>query len=168
MKIYTGIGSRSTPEHIITLIHGISKKLNEQGFLLRSGGANGADSAFEKFSTNREIYLPWDGFNRRIHDGSSYFEFLKCSGWTMANSSVNNFHPYHEKLSASARLLMARNFMQIMGADGKTPTNFVICWTKDGKDIGGTSQALRIARHENIPILNLGNLKIERHFTNWL
>jgi hypothetical protein len=168
MKKYTGIGSRSTPYNIIRLIQEISIKLDKNDFLLRSGGAYGADMAFEINSTKKEIYLPWSGFNGKSHDGISYFDFLECSGWLLADSTVDIFHPNPKKLSKSARMLMARNAMQILGSDCKTPSDFVICWTRDGKDIGGTSQAIRIAKHYNIPVLNLGIPKVERHFINWL
>jgi hypothetical protein len=168
MKIYTGIGSRQTPSETIKLIHSISKKMNEMNFLLRSGGADGADSAFEEFSTNKEIYLPWDGFNGRNHDGESYFDYLQCPAWSLAKTSVDAFHPKPESLSAAGRRLMARNSMQIFGRDYKTPTNVVICWTKGGKDVGGTSQALRIARSAGIPILNLGIPKIEKFFYSFV
>lgn len=36
-------------------------------------------------------------------------------------------------------------------------SSFVVCWTSDGKDSGGTGQALRIARDRNIPVYNLYN-----------
>lgn len=168
MKIYAGIGSRSTPSDLIALMEMISKKLNDSGFLLRSGGADGADSAFEKFSSNKEIFLPWDGFNGYQHDGESYFDYLQCPGWSIAKQSVEAFHPNPKKLSSAGRRLMARNAMQILGRDCKTPADVVICWTKDGKEVGGTSQAIRIARAKNIPVLNLGNSRTELFFHNFV
>lgn len=161
MKIYTGIGSRSTPKNILTLIRQISKKLDEMGFLLRSGGADGADSAFEFSSKNKEIYLPWNGFNGRNHDGESYFVYSECPGHLMAESSVETFHPKPKTLSNGARKLMARNAMQVMGRDCKSPTDVVICWTNN---TGGTNQALRMAKFAEIPILNLQNKKTEDYF----
>ncbi len=168
MRTYTGIGSRSTPGHILTLIHRVSEKLDKQGFLLRSGGADGADAAFEKFSTKKEIYLPWDGFNGRKHDGVSYFDYLQCPGWPIAKASVDSFHPAPNALSNAGRKLMARNAMQISGRDCKSRTDVVICWTKDGKDIGGTSQAIRMARSFDIPVLNLGGPEIEKFFRTFV
>jgi hypothetical protein len=50
---------------------------------------------------------------------------------------------------------MARNAMQILGEDLQTPTEFVIAWTIDGRDSGGTGQALRMADYYGIPIFNL-------------
>jgi hypothetical protein len=52
---------------------------------------------------------------------------------------------------------MNRNAMQILGEDGNTPVEMVVCWTKDGKASGGTGQALRIAEYYSIPIFNLKN-----------
>lgn len=51
--------------------------------------------------------------------------------------------------------LHARNCYQVLGADLRTPTQFVICWTPRGSGEGGTGQALRIAKAYNIPIFDL-------------
>lgn len=45
--IYTGIGSRETPEWAICKIKKIGGYLYDKGYTLRSGGADGADLAFE-------------------------------------------------------------------------------------------------------------------------
>ena len=60
---YAGIGSRSTPEPVLQIMHRVAHRLSEMGYTLLSGGAGGADSAFEAgcFS-KKEIYLPWPGF----------------------------------------------------------------------------------------------------------
>ena len=44
--LYTGIGSRETPHHILTLMTEIANILDNIGYTLRSGGADGADTAF--------------------------------------------------------------------------------------------------------------------------
>ncbi len=51
----------------------------------------------------------------------------------------------------------ARNCHQVLGCDLRTPSDFIICWTKNGKGLGGTGQALRIAKEYNIPIFDIGN-----------
>jgi len=165
MKVYTGIGSRETPGLILALMGRISARMDRLGFSLRSGGADGADSAFEEYSTRKEIFLPYNGFNGRHHDGVSYFDFLLCPGRELAQESVKQFHPAPSRLYDKGRKLMARNAMQVLGGDCKSPTDVVICWTKNGKDVGGTSQAIRIARFHNIPVLNLGNPATETYFT---
>lgn len=164
MEVYTGIGSRVTPAPILALMGAVSAKMDRLGFTLRSGGANGADSAFEANSTKKEIFLPWGGFNGLYHDGKEYFDYLSCPGRELAQDSVKQFHPAPTRLYERGWKLMARNAMQVLGRDCKSPTDVLICWTKNGKDVGGTSQAIRIARFHNIPILNMGNSDTENYF----
>ena len=45
---YTGIGSRETPIEIQKLFINVGRYLAKKKLILRSGGANGADQAFEK------------------------------------------------------------------------------------------------------------------------
>jgi predicted Rossmann fold nucleotide-binding protein DprA/Smf involved in DNA uptake len=50
---YTGVGSRECPTYILDLMTQYATVLNNKGYILRSGGALGADSAFQSGSTNR-------------------------------------------------------------------------------------------------------------------
>ena len=52
---------------------------------------------------------------------------------------------------------MARNMHQVLGLTLDVPTDFIVCWTPDGKASGGTGQALRVAKDFSIPIYNLKN-----------
>ena len=67
MKYYTGVGNRNTPADILEDMEQIARVFARLGWVLRSGGANGADSAFELGcdieNGLKEIYLPWKGFN---------------------------------------------------------------------------------------------------------
>ena len=45
---YAGIGARKTPNHVLKYMELQGKLLAEKGYILRSGGAKGADSAFER------------------------------------------------------------------------------------------------------------------------
>jgi hypothetical protein len=64
-RSYAGIGSRQTPDHVLAAITAVAKVLAERGYILRSGGAEGADTAFEKGAGKAtEIFLPWRGFNQ--------------------------------------------------------------------------------------------------------
>jgi hypothetical protein len=89
----------------------IAKSLDEKGYCLRSGGANGADTAFEKHSTNKEIFLPSKGFNGNT---SELFE-IKDEAFFMASQC----HPAWFRCSTFARRLLARNMHQILGYDLK-------------------------------------------------
>lgn len=164
MKYYAGIGSRETPPEVLTLITKIANKLDKKGYILNSGGADGADTAFERGSNKKQIFLPSDKFNGRKHDGTRYFNYQKLEYKDLAEETVSVYHPAAHKLTDYAYKLMARNTFQVLGKNLQQPVEFVICWTYEGKEIGGTSQAIRIAKSVQIPILNLGKPKILDHF----
>ena len=150
--IYTGIGSRETPTELKNDIKTIVEHLNKKGYTLRSGGAPGADSFFEEHADKKEIYLPWRGFNGNTS--------LLFNPTPEAFEMAQKYHPNWGRLSYGAKKLMARNCHQVLGLDLKSPTDFIVCWTKDGKATGGTGQALRMAEDLKIPIYNLYNKDI--------
>lgn len=147
MKSYAGIGSRKTPITIQSKMTEIAKALSRSDYCLYSGGAEGADTAFENGAKFKKIYLPWDGFNGKT----------VCDNYVVPPPNLNFVKKYHPKpncLSESSLKLMSRNTYQVLGLDLNSPVDFVLCWTKDGKPSGGTGQALRIAKNYNIPIFN--------------
>lgn len=148
MKFYAGIGSRKTPENILVTMEKIAQRLAVHGYCLRSGAAPGADSAFERGATEKEIYIPWRSFN----GSSSHL----CSISKAAMDTAAQFHPAWAQCSFGAQKLHARNCYQILGLDLVTPVDFVVCWTPRGSGSGGTGQALRIAKAHSIPIFDLG------------
>lgn len=92
--------------------------------------------------------MPWRGFN------GSDSDLIVTSG--KAFDIAEKFHPYWHNLSQGARKLQARNSHQVLGEDLKTPSRFIICWTKNGSGSGGTGQAIRIAKSNNIPVFDVG------------
>ena len=159
---YAGIGSRATPQWCLDQMTNLGDYLQTEGYILRSGGADGADSAFERgcyrnhsrfsklqwWGATKEIYLPWRGFNG--HTSSRFNPSPE------AMEVAAKFHPNWAACSRVARLFHARNSHQILGEHLDDPVSFVICWTPGGEITGGTGQALRIAQAYNIPIINLG------------
>lgn len=147
---YAGIGSRQTPPHICTFFKNLASILEENDFVLRSGAADGADSAFEsgiKNPDNKEIFLPWESFNNH---SSNMFPNDECF------RIAEHFHPKWSKLSSGAKKLHARNIKQILGDDLDDPVDFVLCWTIDGETIGGTATAIKLAESLDVPVLNFG------------
>lgn len=145
-KVYAGIGSRETPAKILNIMANLAKQLSDNGFTLRSGGALGADAAFEIGSSKSEIYLPWKGYNSKkgmVPYKPSHEEIAK------------HFHPAWDKCGQGARKLHVRNLYILVGDTLDNPVDFVICWTKDGKDTGGTGLGIRVANHLNVPVFNL-------------
>lgn len=145
---YTGIGSRSTPITTQVTMCKIAQYLNSIGYTLRSGGAYGADSAFEsQAGTLKEIYLPWKGFN----SNNSQLFTPSEEAYTLAEK----YHPAWHRLRPSVKALMARNMHQVLGLNLDTPSDFVVCYTSDGRFSGGTGQALRLCKDLKVPIFNL-------------
>lgn len=153
---YAGIGSRSTPENIQAIMTKLATKLESLGWILRSGGAVGADLAFENGVTNsamKEIFYA-------THEMKDF-----------ALDSVKQFHPAPHKLNEYQTKLMARNYYQIMGFNNDMPVKFVICWTPDGCNsnntrninTGGTGQAISIADSKGIKVMNLARIEV----LNW-
>lgn len=141
--VYAGIGSRETPEPILDYLESLAGVYAKRGWTLRSGGALGADKAFErgcdKADGAKEIYRPEDATPAAMKHAAKY-------------------HPKWIYLSPYARKLHARNSFIILGPSLNDPVDVVICWTRSGLKLGGTAQGLRIAEDYGIPILNLGDL----------
>lgn len=149
-KYYTGIGSRLTPLYVCDLMTEAAEQLEQKGYILRSGGADGADKAFEDgvgFEKNKEIWLPWRNFEK---NPSMLFPSLK------AFDMASKIHPVWPKLTQGAQRLHARNCHQVLGKDLNTKSEFLICWTENGITKGGTATAIKLALNNSIPVLNLG------------
>ena len=157
MIYYAGIGSRETPQKVLDGFQSIGTILAKRGYCLRSGRADGADKSFEigcdKANGRKEIYLPWKGFN-----GSNSNLFVgNLQKEAEAISIASKYHPAWDKCKDGAKKLMQRNTYQVLGQDLETPSDFVICYTDRGLEKGGTAQAIRIAKDNDIPIFNVGN-----------
>lgn len=148
MKYYTGIGSRETPEEVSKIIKSISKKLETLGYTLRSGGAKGADTFFETDISQKEIYIPWEGFGFGIVPKYSKF----------ADDLLKELHPAYNRLTPGAKKLHLRNINQVLGIDLETPSDFLICWAnfdRSGNPKGGTRTAWMLAKKYGVPCFNL-------------
>lgn len=157
VKYYTGVGSRKTPENIKTVMTALASKLELMGYILRSGGAEGADKAFENGVKNylhKDIYLA-------KHCTPAAMEIAK------------KFHPAWGACSDYAKKLHGRNAFQVLGGGLECKSQFLMCWTPDGCishktrsiETGGTGTAISIADHYKIEIINL---KIDSHLNRIL
>jgi hypothetical protein len=153
MKAYAGIGSRSTPLDVIELMELVAEALAWQGWTLRSGHAPGADQAFESGAGgSAEIYLPWPTFEHsRGIEARTIIDRPSPDAYEVAAEH----HPQWQYLKRGAKALHARNSHQVLGADLRTPVKFILCWTKLAKGEGGTGQAIRIAKANDIPVYDM-------------
>lgn len=140
--IYAGVGARSTPQAVLDLMRVIAQEKGNTGWTLRSGGAAGADNAFERGA--RSIQAPMQIYTAQSRIPADYF------------SIAEKHHPAWGRLNDYVKKLMARNVMILLGTlnDGRVVRE-VICWTPGGQVVGGTGHTLRVAQTYNIPIRNL-------------
>ena len=159
--VITGIGSRSTPQSILDAMSLIGTYCRENKIWVRSGHAEGADFAFEAGSQEFCIaYLPWDGFNKHLVSKAHQY-VIKPNCHTI--EITKKYHPAFDKLSYGALALQCRNANQVLGKNLDSPTKAVVCWTPGGREEGGTSQAIRIAKAHNIPIFNMALTQYSDH-----
>lgn len=141
---HAGVGARATPDEVLRVMSGLSGRLEEMGIRLRSGGARGADQAFEaglRRPDRAEIY--------RLGPDTDSLD-------PVFNRIARAFHPKPRALSGKVLALMTRNGAQIFGRDFIAPSDIVLCWTPGGEGGGGTGQAIRLARGAGIPVIDLG------------
>ncbi|WP_273455817.1 hypothetical protein [Nevskia ramosa] len=175
-KAYAGVGSRETPADVLALMTQFAKYMEARGYVLRSGGAPGADTAFELGASEkaREVFLPWKGFS----SNTSHFERPTVPAMELGD----RYHPmlmnldkasekWKSKQVQTLRKLMGRNAHQVLGWDLGTPAMFVVCWTKDAADgvkvktssaTGGTGQAIRIAADHGIKVYNVADAAVRK------
>lgn len=164
IKYFTGIGSRETPLEIGYLISQIAYKLAKQNYILRSGGALGADKFFEygcdAAKGKKEIYRPGNENNieRNIKELKEALKY----------DNIN-----YEYITEDTRLLLRRNVNQILGDSLENEylkSSFCIFWTPIldiYRKAGGTRIAVRIADKYNIPLFNLLDPAIQQRFNNF-
>ena len=89
---YAGIGSRKTPDDVLAFMQRIAQWLAKRNYILRSGAAQGADTAFENGAgMKKEIFTA----NSPIHP--------------LTVETVEQDHPMPSALSCYVRTLMVRN-----------------------------------------------------------
>lgn len=132
--------------------------------VIKKARSNPMDAAMEKGRKaalagkgDREIWLPWRGFNGHADTG-----FYPTEEHIDTASQI---HPAWASLKDGPRALHSRNVGQVLGADLRTPVSFVLAYTADGceteatrtKDTGGTATAIVLADIMRIPVFNLAN-----------
>lgn len=166
-RFYAGIGARATPPEILSLMTRAAFALTKRGYVLRSGHAIGADSAFERGAgRDAQIFLPvpsWRGSVSEFHP-----ETLGAELWGRARVIAATHHPAFAGLSAFVQTLHTRNVFQVLGPALDSPAEFVLCWTADGEASGGTGQALRIAASHAVPVFNLQRPRERSHVEHHL
>ena len=166
-KVHTGIGSRSTPTRALHLMERLAARLAQLGWTLRSGGADGADSAFERGAARHEgactIFLPWPAFSGAKGIVAPAQTAQTAQTAQRAEAIVSAVHPIWNSLPPPVKALHTRNVYQVLGLELDQPSAFVLCWTPDAaeceasssRSTGGTRSAIVIAARHAAPVINL-------------
>lgn len=186
MKHYTGVGSRNTPEDVQQLMEAVADKLAREGYILRSGGADGADLGFQRgankpFQRGQDIsthppivYLPWKSFNLQIQKNvlGQYVVVSEHPLRDRARQMVSEVHPAWEKCSQGAKALHTRNAYQALGDNLNNPSSFCLLWaepTLGGEAVkGGTNMAFQLCRNHGVPTYNLYFKEVRERLERWL
>lgn len=144
---YAGVGSRETPPAVLAKMTKVAKLLESKGYTLQSGGAVGADSAFEAgVKSKKQIFYAKDATAKTI-------------------AIAKEIHPNPTALTDFPLKLMARNTSQVFGKNLDAPVDFVLAWTPDGavssaqrtRKTGGTGQAIDMASRKGVPVINMAS-----------
>ncbi len=170
-KYVAGIGARDTPQPMLEKMRAVSGILARNGCILRSGAAEGADSFCEQgwdaAGGRKQIFLSWKGMNDRQPNGVDVFAFnyrdgdaeveIAKSFYRRSPAMPDGDPAAWGRLGRGGRAHMSRNTNQVLGPNvGTSPvTSGILCWTRNGQIIGGTGQALRIAKEKGIAVINL-------------
>ena len=171
---YAGIGSRRTPATVLAAMADLAETLGRAGCVLSTGGADGADRAFETGALRTDapvtVHAPWSGYNGyrpgrepesdidvRVPDANDAVQ-----GRTYLDIARRH-HPAWERCGRGARALFVRNVAILAGAlggDGDAlPVLAVVAYTPnglaEGRDAGGTGHGLRVAAELGIPAVNV-------------
>jgi hypothetical protein len=147
-KIYAGVGARNTPENILLEMENIAKMLCNNGWVLRSGGAKGADYSWENGCNiidplKKEIFLPekLDIYSEEILNKAKKIAIKHHGNWSA--------------LSKYGRNAMIRNVMIVLGSDLNTPVNFCIYWRDPELKYGGTKHTISVCKTHNIQTIDM-------------
>ena len=171
---YAGVGSRATPREVLAGMSDVAQVLGDAGLALSTGGADGADKAFEAGALRTDapvtVHTPWPGYNgyRPGRDPESDIDVIhpKAGDAVRGMSFLHlarKHHPAWDRCRRGARALFLRNVSILAGAlddDGAVlPVRAVIAWNPNGsahgRAAGGTGHTLRVAAELNIPVVNL-------------
>jgi len=168
-NFYTGVGSRETPKDVGELMEQVAYKLATDGYVLRSGGAAGADNyfyqgakrAFEEGYVKPCIYLSWNGMNELYHDEEKglYVANRFVATYPDAQAIAKDVRGSFDGLGRGGIAHHTRNVFQVIGHDLNTPSRFLICWAVPsgtaGRVKGGTNTAVKLALRQGIEVINL-------------
>lgn len=166
-KTFAACGEWELPEDVMAELTAIAEELLQEKYIMRLDGNPGACEAFLnacEYEEDMELYIPWENFNdhetghHKVTAGALEQAFLHHPDWTQVGDE-------------DARLEIGRYSYLILGKDLKSPCDFLICYSDQGKaESDDIAQVIRIADSNLIPVFDFG-LGMEyatNQLTEWL
>lgn len=149
---YAGIGDVNIPENIKNLIHMLAEELAKDGYILRTGGAKGADTAFiegcDKAKGIKEVFYPSD-----LHVNAKTLKIAKeiHGHWEYCENKLPKpGNKYSFPVQAHCR-----NMKIINGDVLNNPVEFTIAYQDINQVTGGTWQGIKYSQKLGIKVYNL-------------
>lgn len=155
------VGTRKPDRKMIHLAEHAAEVALASGFQLVTGGATGIDEVAMRVGHKAcHVVLPWPSYNRHllerygIEKVTVYNPRIHFS-W---KASVWKYHPAAHRLDPPSMALHARNYGIVCEAAG------IVALPKINSrgDYGGTGQAIRIAKNQDIPLLLLDDVRVAK------
>lgn len=152
---YTGVGLEGFPNTMLSTMSDIAIKLNQMGFLLRTGFDDGACIAFWK---GAEIGGRYDNISK--------IDFSPLA-LNIAKTVVYERDLFKwDCIPQDMKVLLARNVMLLLGRQCSSPSKFLLCWTPNGAQspihcswyfgrTGYVGFLIEVARAYKIPVVNM-------------
>ena len=151
-KKYAGIGDTNIPDNIQKLIIMLAEELAKDGYILRTGGAKGADIAFiegcNKAKGIKEVFYPSD-----LHVNAKTLKIAKeiHGHWEYCmNKEPKPGNKYPFAVQAHCR-----NMKIINGDQLNNPVEFTIAYQDINQVTGGTWQGIKYSQKLGVKVYNL-------------
>ena len=134
---YAGIGSRRTPPEVLAAMATLAETLGNAGCALSTGGAHGADQAFEAGALRTDapitVHTPWPGYNdyRPGREPESDIDVVRPQPADLLRGETyldlaRRHHPHWDRCGRGARALFLRNVSILSGASARHGSRIAI------------------------------------------
>lgn len=166
------VGSRKTPDNILTVMMRLARAVCDIGYLIQSGEADGADNAAHigarQSSRYAEIgfagYLPWNGMKTNrgliyVDQSDGIYDASTFDTWEQAKALAYSARGSFNGLGRGGVSLHTRNAFQILSPSLQHPVDRCVFWASpigNGATVeGGTNTAVQLALRHSVPLVNL-------------
>lgn len=166
-----GIGSRGLNAEQLEHCEKLGGWITQLGFHLHSGGAVGADQAFQRGGASKNpalvhIHVPWSSYEQGSRVNGAQVDVLQnlpSLVFDFYEGLAMEHHPAWGKLTQGGAALHTRNG-RIIQPIPHLNVDLVLAWPSDKIGGGGTGQGMRMAKALGIPVIDLSKFGSNRDF----